>query len=75
MSFDKVAAVYVFCMNYHEGQFSRLYRLMSRIVRQYNIKLTDDAIRSIECLPDETPSPEWFFANIIYLDLVEKYGK
>jgi hypothetical protein len=31
MSFEKLAGIYVYCMDYHGGQWSRLYRLMSRI--------------------------------------------
>lgn len=31
MSFEKLATVYVFCADYHEGQSSRLYRILSKI--------------------------------------------
>ena len=70
MSFNKIAALYVFCMNYHEGQSSRLYRIMSRIVRQYKIRLTDNAIASIE---SEYCGNDWYYANLIYWQLVNRW--
>ena len=70
MSFDKLAAVYVFCMNYHEGQDSRKYRILSKINSQYNLWLTDNAIRQIEAEePDE--ENEWLEANEMYNRLVK----
>jgi hypothetical protein len=33
--FELVATLYVLCMDYHGGQWSRGYRLMSRIARRY----------------------------------------
>lgn len=44
MSFDTLAGIYVYCMDYHSGQNSRLYRLMSRI----RARLSDDVIYAIQ---------------------------
>ena len=46
MNADFTFALYVFCMDYHEGQGSRLYRIMSRIVRR-GIRISDGGIRAI----------------------------
>ena len=62
MSFDKLAGIYVYCMDYHNGQWSRLYRLMSRI--GLRLKLTDSAIKGIQ-----TGSEEWFEAHTVYNSL------
>jgi hypothetical protein len=43
MSFEKLAAIYVYCADYHDGQWSREYALSCRIQRQYRIKLNDSA--------------------------------
>lgn len=72
MSFDKIAATYVYCMNNHTGQFSREYRLLSRIVRQYKLRLTDRAICDIETYWPTT-SNEWPEANRLYRQLVARY--
>jgi hypothetical protein len=47
MSFDKLAAVYVWCANNHTGQWSREYRIMSRIVKR-GLHLTDSAWEAIQ---------------------------
>ena len=39
--FMLVATPYVLCMDYHGGQWSRGYRLLSRIVRRYRPRITD----------------------------------
>jgi hypothetical protein len=73
MSFDKVAALYVFCANYHTGQWSKLYKLMSRIVRQYRPHLTDNAWKAIQD-GEGRAVDEWAIARHYYLILVERHG-
>ena len=70
MSFDRIAATYVFCMNYHEGQGSRLYRILSKISTHYRINLTD---RAIDAIQGDKESQEWSYAASIYNDLVRKF--
>ncbi len=67
MSFDKTAAVYVWCANNHTGQWSREYRIMSRIAK-LGLRLTDSAWEAIQ---DGTgrAKEEWSFARSIYLQL------
>lgn len=38
MSFEKLAIIYVFCNDFHSGQWDRLYRIQSRIGKQLRIK-------------------------------------
>lgn len=73
MSFDKLAALYVFCANYHTGQASRLYRIMSRIAKR-GIGLSDSAWEAIQ---DGTgrAAMEWSESHCIYHALVAKHGK
>lgn len=64
--FQTYAGIYVYCMDYHGGQFTRLYRLMSRISRK--IKLDDRTIREIrnpliECELDHAQSVYWRLKN------------
>ena len=66
MSFDKISAVYVYCMDYHGGQWSREYALLCRIQRQYKLKLTDSSISGIR----DGNNPEWDEAHDIYAGLV-----
>ena len=68
MSFDKLAAIYVFCANYHSGQWSRLYRLMCRI----SATLSDNAWEAIQ---DGTgrAAEDWEDAREVYLTLVANY--
>lgn len=73
MSFDKLAALYVFCMSYHTGQSSRLYRLMSRIGSQYKLKLTDRAISIIQG-DENDPNDEYYESRTIYCQLRLKYA-
>ena len=42
MDFDKLATLYVFCADYHGGQWSRLYRLMCRLESHYRLVLRGD---------------------------------
>jgi hypothetical protein len=74
MSFDKIAALYVFCMNYHEGQGSRLYRLLSKLSVHYRIRLSDSAITAIADGKGRSKE-EWSYARSIYKTLELKYAK
>lgn len=75
MSFDKLAGIYVFCANYHEGQNSRLYRIMSRIASR-DIRLTDSAWAQIEASPtlNEMENWDWFEARQVYQTLVQNHA-
>ena len=64
MSFDTMAGIYVYCADYHSGQWSRLYRLMSRI----RIHLTDSAWAAIRRGRDD-PNNEWEAARRVYRKL------
>lgn len=44
MNMDFAFGLYVFCMDYHGGQGSRLYRLMFKL----RVKLSDTAIHAIQ---------------------------
>lgn len=59
-------------MNYHAGQWSREYRILSKISYQYKLKLTDSAISSIEDITS-LEYDEWFKAREIYAHLVQRY--
>lgn len=72
MSFDKIAALYVFCANYHSGQNSRLYRILSRIANR-GIRLSDSAWCAIQDGTGRCAS-EWEYARSIYLTLVSNHG-
>ena len=63
--FDAMAAMYVYCMDYHEGQWSRLYRILCRLGR--HIHLTDNAINQIR-----DGGEEWDIAHEYYKSLVDK---
>lgn len=71
MTIEKLAGVYVYCMDYHEGQGSRLYRLMSRIAR-LKIHLTDNAVHEIRGYLDDT---EWYEAQKVYSTLKERKAR
>jgi hypothetical protein len=67
MSFDKAAALYVFCADFHGGQNSRLYRIMSRLGgKWYRLRLSNSAWDGIRDGGDE----EWEQAHEIYKTLV-----
>jgi hypothetical protein len=70
MSFDLLAGIYVYCADYHEGQWSRLYRLMSRI----KMHLSDTAWKAIRHGRDD-PYNEWETARIVYRSLKRKGSK
>lgn len=59
MDIETVAGIFVYCADYHRGQNSRLYQLLSRIELVYRPRLSDSAwkaIRSTE--PVEDPACE-----------------
>jgi hypothetical protein len=64
--FDLVTALYVLCNDYHSGQWSRGYRLLSRINRRYRPK-------NIPCTRDDLTN-EWESAALIYDELETKYA-
>lgn len=65
--FDKLAGIYVYCADYHEGQNSRLYQLMCKI-DSYGLKLSDSAWDGIR-----EGSDEWLDAHNVYSACVSKY--
>ncbi len=73
MSFDLIAAVYVWCSNNHSGQWSRGYRIMSRIAKR-GLHLTDSAWEAIQ---DGTgrAAEEWSLAREYYLRLEQSGHK
>ena len=71
MNFDRIAALYVFCSNYHSGQASRLYRILSKLSSHYRIHLSDNAIDAIQ---GSKESQEWSYARSIYIQLEEKFA-
>ena len=64
MDFETLAGIYVYCADYHGGQWSRLYRLMSRI----RMRLTDSAWKAIRHGRDD-PANEWEAARCVYRKL------
>lgn len=69
MSADFTFALYVFCQDYHSGQWSRLYRIMSRIVKR-GIQLQDKHADAIRYGNNE----EWSEAHEYYRQLEMKYS-
>ena len=67
MSFDTLAGIYAYAMDYHTGQGSRLYRIMSRI----RATLSDRAIAAIRRGKDD-PKGEWEQARCVYRRLKRK---
>lgn len=64
--FDFITALYAFCCHYHTGQWSRGYRILSRIealYRPHNIPIERIA----------NGHDEWIDAHEIYNELVKKY--
>jgi len=68
MNLDFRFALYCFCADYHSGQNSRLYRILSRLG---NVRLSDRAF----CAIRNGRLEEWKIANSYYKQLVRKYGK
>lgn len=73
MSTDFTFALYVFCMDYHSGQWSRLYRIMSRISSR-GIQLSDGDEAAIRRGKDD-PGNEWETARTYYRQLKRKYAE
>lgn len=65
MSFDTVCGLYVFCADYHAGQGSRLYRILSRIASRYRPRLSDRAWAAIRSSAAD-PGNEWDGAREVY---------
>jgi len=69
LNFDFVAGLYVFCADYHSGQNSRLYSILSRL----DILLSDRAFRAIQSEdPNECPD-DYFNARAVYQELASKF--
>lgn len=53
--FDLIAAIYLFCADYHSGQWSRGYRILSRIETRYrprNLDLLREE-ETVKCIYDQ----------------------
>ena len=72
MSPDFAFALYVFCSDYHGGQSSRLYRLLSRLTSR-GLRITDRAEAAIRRGKDD-PTQEWEQARNYYRQLKRKYA-
>jgi hypothetical protein len=66
MSFDTLAGIYVYAMDYHSGQGFRLYRLGSRIGAV--MRLSDNAIAAIRRGREDRDN-EWESARVVYRTL------
>lgn len=64
MSFEKLAGIAVYCMDFHDGQWSRLYRLRCRI----DAHLHDNHIAAIRRGKDD-PANEWEESRRVYRHL------
>ena len=72
MSSDFTFALYVFCCDFHGGQTSRLFRILSRIASR-GIRVTDHAEAAIRRGKDD-PKNEWEQARTYYRQLKRKYA-
>jgi hypothetical protein len=70
MSFDKVAALFVFCADYDSGMDSRFYGILSKLIKRYRPKLTDPAWKQIR-----NGGYGWEQASEIYRELVKNFEK
>lgn len=59
--FELVSTLYVLCADYHSGQWSRGYRILSRITTRYNPRLSDSHWKEIR-------------ESELYTTLAERYG-
>lgn len=73
MNPDFTFALYVFCMDYHSGQWSRLYRILSKLGSQYRVSLRDSHIAAIRRGKDD-PGNELETARTYYRELKRKYA-
>ncbi len=76
MNPDFAFGLYVFCMDYHSGQWSRLYRIMCKL----RVRLSDSAIKAIQGnrhdKTDKRQWDEWQEARTYYRQLKRsKYAK
>lgn len=62
---DALFALYVYCMNYHHGQWSEEYEIMSSL----DARLTDNAIDGIMGGTDE-----WYNAHNYYKELIRDFS-
>jgi hypothetical protein len=69
MSLDFAFGLYVFCMDFHSGQSSRLYRILSKL----RVSMPDSAIAAVRRGRDD-PHGEWEQARIYYRELKRKYA-
>lgn len=67
MDFDTLAGIYVYAADHHGGQWSRLYRLMSRI----NMRLPDSAWHAIR----DGGDPDWEHAHDVYRHLAARNAR
>jgi hypothetical protein len=72
MSPDFAFGLYVFCCDFHSGQNSRLYRILSRISAR-GIRVTDRAEAAIRRGKND-PNNEWEQARTYYRQLKRKYA-
>ena len=72
MSFDTLAGIYVYAMDHHTGQGSRLYRIGSRIGAV--MRLSDNAIAAIRRGRDDRGN-EWEAARCVYRTLKRKQAR
>ena len=72
MSLDLTFALYVFCSDYHGGQSSRLYRILSRITSR-GIRISDHAEAAIRRGKNDHNN-EWEQARTYYRQLKRKYA-
>ena len=72
MSFDTLAGIYVYAMDHHTGQGSRLYRIGSRIGSI--MRLTDGAINAIRHGRDDRGN-EWEVARCVYRRLKRRKAR
>jgi len=57
--FDFLGALYLFCVSYHSGQWSRGYRILSRLSRIYKPGL------SIQCNRFENLEQYGYYLNLV----------
>lgn len=69
MNFDFRMALFVFCMHYHSGQWSRLYRIMCKL--DGHVTSNDEQAIAEGTGPNRGSYEE---SHRYYLELVELYG-
>lgn len=82
MNPDFIFALYAFCSDYHSGQWSRGYRILSAIVSRYDPSLRDAHLYSIQGnrhkRKEENISAaawdEWETARRYYRELKRKFA-